>query len=75
MDEPYLQKQLFIGVFQSRFSLKFHNIHRKTPVSESLFHKVAGLKAYNFNKKRLLQRCFPVNIAKFLRTALFIEHL
>ena len=27
-----------------------------------------------FFKKRLLHRCFPVNIAKFLRTALFIEH-
>ena len=44
-------------------------------MSESLFDKVAGLKAYNFNKKRLLHRCFPVNIAKFLRTALFIEPL
>ena len=26
-------------------------------------------------KKRLLQRCFPVNFAKFLRTTSFIEHL
>ena len=25
-------------------------------------------------KKRLLRRCFPVNIAKFLRTSFFIEH-
>ena len=49
-------------------------MHKKTPVLESLFDKVAGLKAYNFNKKRLLRRCFPVNIAKFLRAALFIEH-
>ena len=70
----YLQKQLFIGVFQSRCSKKFHNIHRKTPVLKSLFDKVAGLTAHNFNKKRLLHRCFPVNIAKFLRTGLFIEH-
>ena len=36
------------------------NIHRKTP---------------DFIKKRLQHRCFPVNIAKFLRTAFFIEHL
>ena len=71
----YLQKQLFIGVFQSGCSQKYHKIHKKTPVLEFLFDKVAGLKAYNFNKKRLLHRCFPVNIAKFLRTALFIEHL
>ena len=27
---------------------------------ESLFNKVAGLKAYNFIKKRLQHRCFPV---------------
>ena len=26
-------------------------------------------------KKRLWHRCFPVNFAKFLRTAVFIEHL
>ena len=34
-----------------------------------------SLKACNFIKKRSQNRCFPVNIAKFLRTALFIEHL
>ena len=33
---------------------------------ESLFKKVAGLKACNFIKKRPEHRCFPVNIAKFL---------
>ena len=33
---------------------------------ESLFKDVAGLKAYNFIKKRPEHRCFPVNIAKFL---------
>ena len=44
---------------------------------ESLFNKFGGLKACNFNfiKKRLQYRCIPVNIAKFLRTAFFIEHL
>ena len=42
---------------------------------ESLFNKVAGLQACNYFKKRLEHRCFPLNIAKFLRTALFIEHL
>ena len=34
-----------------------------------------GLKARNFIKKRLQHRCFPLNIAKFLRSACFIEHL
>ena len=28
-----------------------------------------------FIKKKLQHRCFPVNIAKFLRTTFFIEHL
>ena len=34
-----------------------------------------GLKACNFIKKRLQHKCFPENIAKFLRTTFFIEHL
>ena len=42
---------------------KFRNIHRKTPVLESLFNKVTGLQL----KKRFQHRCFPGNIAKFLR--------
>ena len=43
----------------------------KTTVLDFLFNKVAVLKAYNFIKKRLQHRCFPVNIAKILRTAFF----
>ena len=35
---------------------------------ESLFNKVAGLKACDFVKKRLQYRCYPVNTANFLRT-------
>ena len=35
---------------------------------ESLFNKVAGPQAKNFIKKRLQHKCFPVSIAKFLRT-------
>ena len=46
--------------------MKVCNIHRKTPVLESLFNKVARLEAYKFMKKRLQRRCFPVNIANFL---------
>ena len=42
---------------------------------EILFSKVAGLQDRYFSKKRLQHRCFFVNIAKFLRTAFFIEHL
>ena len=57
-----------------RFSSKFHKIHRRTPVLESLFNKVAGLKACNFIKNRLQHGCF-VKFANLLRTSFFKEHL
>ena len=47
----------------------------KTPVLESLFKTVADLEARKFIKKRLQYRCFPVDIAKSLRTIFSIEHL
>ena len=46
----------------ANFTRKFH---RKTPALESLFNKVAGLEAYNFIKKRLKHRCFPMNLPNF----------
>ena len=46
----------------------FCNIHRKIPVLESLFNRFAGFKTCNVLKKTLRDRCFPVNIAKILRT-------
>ena len=46
------QKQLFADVLQNRCSQKFRNNHRKTSVLESLFIKVAGLKACNFIKNK-----------------------
>ena len=39
------------------------------------FAKVAGLRPANMSKKKLWHRCFPVNIAKFVRTPFFTEHL
>ena len=39
------------------------------------FNKVADLKSATLLKKRLWDRCFPVNFAKFLRTPFLIEHL
>ena len=38
---------------------------------ESLFNKVASLQAYNFIKKILQHRCFPMKFTKFLRTPFF----
>ena len=49
--------------YKKSYSSKFHKIHRKTPVLESLFNKVALL------KRILWQRSFPLNFVKFLRTA------
>ena len=39
------------------------------------FNKAAGLRPAFLLKKRLWQRCFPVNFAKFLRTPFTIEHI
>ena len=49
------------GVLKKSFSEKFRNIHRKTPVLESLFNR---------NQSIDLQRKFPVNIARFLKTSI-----
>ena len=38
------------------------------------FNKVAGLKPAILLKKRLWNRCFPVNFVKFLRTHLFTDY-
>ena len=69
------QKQPFADDLKTDTLKRFCNIHRKTPVLESLFNDVASLKVHNFVRKRLHQICFLVkNIAKFFRTA-FKEHL
>ena len=52
------------------WSEKLSKFHRETSVLESLFNKVAGFQAFNFIKKTLQHRCFPVKFAKFLRTRL-----
>ena len=35
------------GPLQKKLSLKFHSIHRKSPILQSLFNKVAGLQDSN----------------------------
>ena len=52
-------KRLFLRILQCS--------HESTCLGVS-FNKAAGLKTSNFIKKRLQHRCFPVSIAKFLRT-------
>ena len=55
--------------------ITFTDIHIKTSVLESLFNKVTRLMVCNFIKKRLLHKCFSVNITKCLRMAFFMEDL
>ena len=45
----------------------------KTSLLESLFNNAADLKAWNFIKKRLRRRYFPVNF--FFQKTAFTEHL
>ena len=48
-------KQSFADVFQNRCSWEFCKFHRKAPVLELLFNKVAALKACNFIKNTSTQ--------------------
>ena len=67
LPEVYWIHKIFL---KKSYSYKFRNIHRKAPVLESLFNKVAGLHVCNFIKKRLQYRSFSVKIAKeHLQTA------
>ena len=53
-------------------------IHTKTPVSESLFNKVAGLTLglqLRLKRGSGRHRCFPVNFTKFLGTPFLKKHL
>ena len=47
----------------------------KTCAKVSFFNKVASLRPATLSKKRLWHRCFPVNLAKFLRAPFVTEHL
>ena len=56
-------------VFYTKAVLKNSAIFTEKHLRWSLFlNKNAGLQSWNFIKKRLQHRFFPVNIAKFLRT-------
>ena len=50
--------------------LKISRYPHETPVLKSLFKNVASLEICNLIKKRPQQRCFPVNITKFLRLSI-----
>ena len=57
------------GVFCEKVFLEIsQNSQENTSASVSFFNKVAGLRPATLLKKRLWHRCFPVNLAKLLRT-------
>ena len=72
-----LQKQSFGGVPLKKGVLKnFAKFTRKKHMRQILFfNKVSGLRPATLPKKRPWHRCFPVNLAKFLRTLFLTEHL
>ena len=70
-----VKEQVSEAVARGLQFLKVPKLHRKISVLESLFNKVASLKACNSIKKRLQYRCFPVRFAKFLRRPFFTEQL
>ena len=52
--------------------LKNLEYSQETHVSESLFIKVV---TFNFSKRRLQHRYFPVNILEIIKNTYFVEHL
>ena len=59
------QKRLFIDPLQNRCSWIIHTIHRKKPVLESLFNKVAVLRTCNFIKEDSGTGIFLWNLQTF----------
>ena len=55
-------------VLQKKLLLKILQYSQENTRLESLYNKATSIEICNFIKKRLQCRCFPDNIAKFLRT-------
>ena len=66
----FFQKQPW-EVFYKKAVIKNFAIFTGKHLCWDLFLLKLHLKACNFIKKRLQPRCLPVNIAKFLKTAIF----
>ena len=56
-------------------SQMFFKVQRKTPVFESLFNKVAGLKACIFIKKETPTQVFSCEYCETFTNSLFTKHL
>ena len=53
----------------------FEEITGKTKCRSLFLNEVAGFRPTALLKKSLWHRCFPVNVADFLRTPFLMEHL
>ena len=51
----------------------FLKIHRKAPVTESLFNKVAGLRPTTLLTKRLWHKCFFCEFCEIFKDTLFLS--
>ena len=67
-NKSFIKKQMPQGFCKNGVLKKFHKIHLKTLVLESLFNRVSGLWPATLLKKRLQHKCFQVNFVKFWRT-------
>ena len=59
-------------------SWKFHKIHRKTPVPETFFNKVAARlwpQACNFIKKETLVQVISCEFCEISKNTFFTEHI
>ena len=62
----FLQKQLLEVIYKKSVLKNFAKLTGKHLFQNLFFNKVAGLRPATLLKKRLWNRCFPINFAKFL---------
>ena len=60
---------------KKRCSQKFRKIHSKTPVPESLFDKVTGLRPATLFKKKSLTQIFSFEFCEISKNTFFTEQL
>ena len=68
MDRPDKRRSSQCRCSVKKGVLKILQVSQKALVLESLFNKVPANQACNFIKIRLQHRCFPLKLAKFLKT-------
>ena len=72
----FMPPSLFRSISNSiKNFLKFRNIHRKTPVLESRFNNVAGLKTWNFIKNETPTQVFSYEYCEIFKNTYFDEYL